>query len=1193
MLPHPLTQERTMNPLIQKLIEQIIIKKAFINDYPKPGVTFLAIDRLFNDPAVRAILSRAVIASVDPKSFDAVAGIASRGFMFSGMIVNQFADKGEHFVQKVKTKGDSRYVQIDTTTEYSSDALQVLKDTIQKGQKYLLTDDLIATGGSVMTAIKLIRQCGGVVDTVFVMTELTDFNARELLKKEGVELVSLLKFTEQDLQQLLEMQNTREEHSASAITYQLTHHTSSPTEEIEDQHFEMNRLIDLKAEKLSTKHAKKGVFFAPSKAVLNSKPINFYNHGCPVDQWNIDPEKVARNSFKVFATGDAFSVMSPDIELSGANIIIHVGLDHAHYSPLVLIQEALQLCRCAYEHGARSVTIALPDQFHPVVHADDFNTLLLNLFKASGANKVYYYDKHYTGKLDETNQDATIALTVASKADADQYQIDRKELSAFLQQPKDTESDFDHQIMHFIRSRNFKKSWDKFSTAKADTLILTGENTLAEINVPEIKVQPHVVLCCAANKPLAEKIAASLRMRGEMVRLYAVEGEGKEAKIPDEAAVCGAVVTIVQSTRPNPEHMEETREYQNNGSSAYFFEAVMIAKQAQLRGAETVNLINPYQFNARSDKAENNFKGRTGAYVQQNGMLLAAAGVNQVITAECHDNHTMSGSYTGKQIKGSAVSALSIISSRLANEWMNDPEHPLQGQLRLVTPDAGAAKRTKELTELLQNIMGNKLSQTRVLGEKQRDSHKDDSALISSLNSGTAGINPQDKFLITDDETATGNTLCQAVVGLVKEGARDISVVVVHNNMPLDWLVRQLCLARFFYLGVNDLHFSDTNEMGVLARSYDDLITGYSQRAQLPANEVEAQVAAWFKKNISTNFADKTDDHINEEFIRFKSQFNVLESKVRVHTLSHEFADKVTTKPYMVNPYAFEYKVSEFVRKIKETKARSIVAFAGASLPAASAAAVELGLPLHVIPQAVAGSGKQKLRLPEQSFALIGTPSEWTLKSLVETLPAYAPDQDGDFIIVERSVEAHKDTAFNANRIGSLTAVEELYNALKCNPGLKDRPIKLLGIGEEGQVLAGQLAHLLNKNGNMIGLAAVDNNTDRHTDSVVYMGSSGGEVLSADRNSLGMGDVCIAVSREFNSESKNAISNLTTMAKVHCPYYLSVSPQGLCSVVAESSDNAASQSIYSNSSGLPLFSYKLAESAHNHTNQKAAQQSFS
>lgn len=143
---------------------------------------------------------------------------------------------------------------------------------------------------------------------------------------------------------------------------------------------------------------------------------------------------------------------------------------------------------------------------------------------------------------------------------------------------------------------------------------------------------------------------------------------------------------------------------------------------------------------------------------------------------------------------------------------------------------------------------------------------------------------------------------------------------------------------------------------------------------------------------------DQLDDHISQEFIRFKSQFNQLESKVRVHSLSEEFADKVTTRPYMVNPHAFEYKVSEFLRKIRNSKATSIVTCAGARLPAASAAAHELGLPLHVIPQLVS----PKLELPEHTFALIGTPDEVTLKFLKGLFPDCTPDRDGDLTVIAK-----------------------------------------------------------------------------------------------------------------------------------------------------------------------------------------------
>jgi len=1047
-----------MKPFTQQIIDLIIAKKAFLNDYPKPGVIFLAIDSLFNDPLARNIVSKAITASINPQSFDGVAGIASRGYLFSGMIASTFGNKGEFLVQKVKSETDTYYVKLDAKTEYSSDALQVLKNTIKKGKKYLLTDDLIATGGSVMSAIKLIRQCGGIVDTVLVMTELTDFNAKAKLKEEGVELISLLKFTQNDLKKLLVIQKCYTDASPSLITYQLTHHTKggsalihanqgqqltihlaskaqpkndatqlafqgmfSPLQievithdspsgvsarpfgytetilgatnrlnsveqstvnlenivlvsmengirydedsnryydfvhvivkigemtyshtqdcceipkniidaiildetwgetakrlglaelandphkeqafggisrntlllqalcktlvplkenmmkiqapEIEVDMFNVPRLIDLKNKKMVYKNAKRGIF-SSSREEPHSRPINFYNQGCPVVEWEIDPKKVARNSFQIFATGDAFSVMSPNIAIGGANINIHVGTTNDKYSPLVMLQEALQLCRCAYEHGARSITIALPDKFHPVAHFDNFNHLLLNLFKVSGANKVFYYDESYVGKLEETDLHAVMPFTP----------IEKSHLS----------SNLDNQVMDFTHDRQFNRVWSKFDP--------THNESLPEISVAKIDEQEHVLLCCKANKPLAEKIAASLRMQGEMVRLYHIEGEAEHAKIPEDAKICGAIVTIIQSTRPNPDNIIETSAYKISGSASYFFEVAMIARQAHLRGAETINLINPYQFGARSDKAENNTKGRTGAYVQQNGALLEAAGINHVITAECHDNHTMSGAYTRKKIRGSAVAAISTITTKLATEWLNDEEHPMQGKIRLVTPDAGAAKRTKELTEQLQVILGASFCQKRVLGEKQRDSHNDDSALVSSLNSGSIKINPHDRYLITDDEIATGGTLCQAVANLSTQGAKEISVVVVHNNMPLDWLLRQVCLARFFYLGVNDLHFSDTNEMGTLAESYDDLIATYANQLALEENEVKTKVLAWFKENIADKFSDISEHHINQEFIRFQSMFNELKARTHVHTLADEFASQVITNPYL------------------------------------------------------------------------------------------------------------------------------------------------------------------------------------------------------------------------------------------------------------------------------------------------------
>lgn len=1016
--------------MYQSLIEQIIIKKCVLNHYPKDGVMFLAVDALFKDPYSRKLISKAVLAATNNIAFDSVAGIASRGYLFSGIIANQAGDKGEQFIQKVKSKGDAHFVQLNAITEYSSDALQILKDTVEPGKKYLVTDDLIATGGSIKAAIQLIRSCGGLVDTAFVMTELLDFNARALLKEEGVELISLLKFTNEDLQKLLHIQNSYDTNNSARITYQLSQYTQSeqalsvhlastspvkkeatqsacqecfasltvdviaydsisgvskqplgyeetrrgamnrletitvseessalvvsmenglryseedmcyydfvhvivkngdksihhmhdcckipddlinqmdqtnqetwgeaaqrmglarlandPHQEalfggvsrteylsqalnnvlavvksdlLKDNHVSMDDVrawVTLNDSTSQSRFSKRNIFFKTVEQASFRQSIDLYNHGYPLP-WR--SEKAAKTDFKIFSTGDAFSVLPSALKIHKSSINIHVGLEHDKYSPMVLLYEALQLCRSVHEHGAQDINIALPEQFHPVLHPNDFNLMLLRLFKASGANKVYFYDQTYTGTLDSVKS---------------HYQISHDSLVNPVQSASG--DSLDAQVMHHMRNSYLERAYAKFGVNYEKPFTPSAFSL-------DIKNASHVLLCCSANKPLALKIAESMRARGEMVTIYDIEGGGTNATIPVDASVCGATVTIVQSTRPNPDNIIESQDYQINGDVSYFFETVMIARQAHLRGAAKINLINPYQFGARSDKAENNSKGKTGAYVQHNGKLLEAAGINELFTSECHDPHTLSGTYTGKRIQSSAIPALCVIAKKVAMDWLNNPS---QGQLRLVTPDAGATKRTNELTQTLQTILGKKLCESRILGEKQRSSHEDHSALINNMDLGMIGINANDKYLITDDETATGSTLCQAISNLKKNGAEDIAVIVVHNNMPLDWMLRQLCLVRFFYLGAKALHFSDTQEMGTLANSYEEMIQIHARQSLMSLEEIDAQAFMWFKSNLGEDGLE-----VAQKFTFFKSMFTQLNSSITVHSLADQFA---------------------------------------------------------------------------------------------------------------------------------------------------------------------------------------------------------------------------------------------------------------------------------------------------------------
>ena len=91
-----------MNPLVKQIIDEIIVKKCFLADYPKPGVVFLSVAPLFKDQVSRELLAKVVRFAVKAETFDIVAGIASRGYLFSGIIAGTHA--GELLIQKVKAK---------------------------------------------------------------------------------------------------------------------------------------------------------------------------------------------------------------------------------------------------------------------------------------------------------------------------------------------------------------------------------------------------------------------------------------------------------------------------------------------------------------------------------------------------------------------------------------------------------------------------------------------------------------------------------------------------------------------------------------------------------------------------------------------------------------------------------------------------------------------------------------------------------------------------------------------------------------------------------------------------------------------------------------------------------------------------------------------------------------------------------
>jgi adenine phosphoribosyltransferase len=163
-----------------------------IPDYPKPGIIFRDVTTLFADPQG---FKAAIVQMAEPyraQPVDAVAGIEARGFILGGAIADRL---GCGFIP-IRKKGKLPWKTIgqEYTLEYGVDAIEIHEDAIKKGQRILIVDDLIATGGTAEAAAKLVRRTGGaIVGAVFII-DLPDLGGAERLKAHGIDVHTLMAF---------------------------------------------------------------------------------------------------------------------------------------------------------------------------------------------------------------------------------------------------------------------------------------------------------------------------------------------------------------------------------------------------------------------------------------------------------------------------------------------------------------------------------------------------------------------------------------------------------------------------------------------------------------------------------------------------------------------------------------------------------------------------------------------------------------------------------------------------------------------------------------------------------------------------------------------------------------------------------------------------------------------------------------
>ncbi|MBL8564114.1 MAG: adenine phosphoribosyltransferase [Hyphomicrobiaceae bacterium] len=163
-----------------------------IPDYPKPGIMFRDVTTLLGDAqGFKATIAR-MAEPYRTKPVDAVAGIEARGFILGGAIADRL---GCGFIP-IRKKGKLPWKTIgqEYTLEYGVDVIEMHEDACKPGERILIVDDLIATGGTATAAVKLIQRSGGAIVGATFIVDLPELGGAKLLTQQNIEVHALMAF---------------------------------------------------------------------------------------------------------------------------------------------------------------------------------------------------------------------------------------------------------------------------------------------------------------------------------------------------------------------------------------------------------------------------------------------------------------------------------------------------------------------------------------------------------------------------------------------------------------------------------------------------------------------------------------------------------------------------------------------------------------------------------------------------------------------------------------------------------------------------------------------------------------------------------------------------------------------------------------------------------------------------------------
>ena len=161
-----------------------------VPDFPKAGILFYDVTTLLRDPEGFRLAIDALALPYTDRGIGLVVGVESRGFILGAAVADRI---GAGFVPVRKPgKLPAATVRASYDLEYGSDSLEMHRDAIEPGQKVLIVDDLLATGGTARATVDLVKQVGGSIEGVAFLIELIELNGRARL--EGEQVLAVLQY---------------------------------------------------------------------------------------------------------------------------------------------------------------------------------------------------------------------------------------------------------------------------------------------------------------------------------------------------------------------------------------------------------------------------------------------------------------------------------------------------------------------------------------------------------------------------------------------------------------------------------------------------------------------------------------------------------------------------------------------------------------------------------------------------------------------------------------------------------------------------------------------------------------------------------------------------------------------------------------------------------------------------------------